>query len=82
MNRRCCTGEIEDLIDFEVHRLGDIVPDQLERLVIEQMPDVAAAACEEVVEADDVHPVVEQAIAQMRSKKSGATRDEYLAGWS
>ena len=49
---------------------------QLERLVIEQMRDIAPRAGEEIVDAKHVMSRLEQPLAEMRAKKTGAARDK------
>ena len=57
MDRRRRASEIVDLIDLEQDRLGHVVPDELESLVVEQMRRYSAfAAGEKIVEADDLVP--------------------------
>ena len=50
--------------------------DQLEALVIEQVLDVAAGAGEEIVDADDIGALGQQALAQMRAEEAGAAGDQ------
>ena len=50
--------------------------DQLEALVVEQMLDVAPRAGEEIVEADDLRALRQQALAEMRAEKAGAAGDQ------
>ena len=57
-------------------RKGHIVAHQLEVRVIEQMGNVVLGAGEEVVQADDVVAVVQQAFAEMRAEEAGTTGDE------
>jgi hypothetical protein len=53
------------------------VPHQFEALVIEQMLDIAARSGEEIVDAENICPEVQQTLTQMRAEKSSAARDEY-----
>ena len=53
VNGRGRTGEVVDLIDFDVERERHIVTNQLKPMVIEQMIDVAPRAGEEVIDAYD-----------------------------
>lgn len=73
---RCRASEVVDLIDLEFEWLGDVVADELKIRVIEQVHDIAFAAREEVVEADDFVTFVEKSLAKMRTKESGATGDQ------
>ena len=74
--RRGGAGQVVDLVDFQQDRLRDVVPNQLEVRLAEQVRDVRLLAGEEVVEADDVVPLVDQAFAEMRAEKPGAAGDE------
>ena len=76
MNRRSRTREIVNLVDFHIERESDVVPDHLEMLVIEQVLDIATRASKEIVDTDNDCSVPQQTLAQMRSKKAGATRDQ------
>ena len=74
--RRGGAGEVVDLIDFQPDRLRDVVPDQLEVRPAEQVRDVRLLAGEEIVEADDVVPLVDEPFAQVRAEKARAAGDE------
>ena len=77
VNRRSGTGEIEDLVDLDVERERHVVTHQLEPLVVEQREDVFARAREEIVDAQHVVAVGQQALAEMRAQEAGAAGDEY-----
>src|ERR1044071_1154 len=77
MNRRGRTSEIINLVNFKQDRLNDIVAQQLEARVAEKMKDVFASPREEIVQADDLVPVQQQALAKMRADKTCAACDEY-----
>jgi hypothetical protein len=64
------------LINLELEWLGHIVADEFEEGILKQVEDVAFAAGEEVVEADDLVPFVEQAFAKMGAKKSRPSGDQ------
>ena len=50
--------------------------EQLKVLHTEQMRDIAFAAGKIVVEADDIMPLVDKAIAQVRPEETGPTGDK------
>jgi hypothetical protein len=52
------------------------MPDEFEKGIFEQVEDIAFAAGEEVVEADDLVTFIQQAFAQMGSKESRSTGDQ------
>jgi hypothetical protein len=52
------------------------VPQDLEVLEVAQVLDVLPAAGEEVVEADDVRPLGQEALAEMRADEAGAAGDQ------
>jgi hypothetical protein len=70
------TGEVIDLVDFEIDREGHVVADQFEALVVEQVLDVDPRARIKIVQADDLGAAVQQPLAQMRAKKAGAAGDQ------
>ena len=74
--RRRGAGEVVDLIDLEHDRLGHVVADQLEVAPAEQVGDVRLLAREEVVEADDVVPLLDETIAKVRAEEAGTAGDE------
>ena len=49
---------------------------QLEVRGVQQVQDTVFGAGEEIVEADDIVAVVQQALAQMRAEEAGAACDE------
>ena len=61
MYRRGGAGEVIDLVDLDIEREGDVVPDGLKSGVAEQRFDVAAHACEIVVDTENRAILVEQA---------------------
>ena len=42
MDGRSRTSEVEDLVHFDEERVRDVVPEELEVLVVEQMLDIPA----------------------------------------
>ena len=52
------------------------MPDQLEVRPAEQVGDVGLLAGEEVVEADDVVPLLDQPLAEVRAEEAGAAGDQ------
>ena len=46
--------------------------DEFEAFLANEMLDVATRAGEEIVDADDVRPLLEQPVAQMRAEEAGA----------
>jgi hypothetical protein len=69
------TGQIIDLIGFDIERKSHIVPDHLETVMIEHALDVAPCAGEIIVDANDVGTLLEQALAKMRAEKSSTSSD-------
>ena len=69
--RRGGTGQVVDLVDLQEDRQGDVVADQLEVGPAKQVGDVRLLAGEEVVQADDVVPPLQQPLAEMRAEKAG-----------
>jgi hypothetical protein len=51
------------------------VADEFETRVVEEMKNICLCPGEKIVDADDVIASREQAFAEMRSEKSGTTRD-------
>src|SRR4051794_10396537 len=72
MNRRSGTGEIVDLVHFEEDRVHHVMPHDLEARVREMMRDIASRTCEEVVQADHLGALGDQAIAQVAAQEPGA----------
>jgi hypothetical protein len=68
------------LIDLELEGVADVVADEFEAFVVEEVLDVALAAGEEVVEADDFVAFVEEAFAEVGAEESGAAGDEDTHG--
>jgi hypothetical protein len=77
VDRRSRAGEVVDFVDLDIERKRHIVAQQLETRVAEQMADVLLAAREEVVDADDIVPVGQEAITQVRAEKTGAAGDQH-----
>ncbi len=78
VNRGSRTGEIEDPIDFNVKRKRNVVTHRFEQGIAQQVSNVALAAGEVVVDAQDVMAVIDQLPAKMRADKPGAARNQNL----
>lgn len=78
VNRTDRVGEIENAIDLDVEREGDIVTDQFELRVIEQVRDIAFRSREEIIQAENIVTVFDKAIAQVRAEEAGAAGDQNL----
>jgi hypothetical protein len=76
VDRRCWTGEIVDLVYFDVERKRNVVPDKLEILVVEKMFDVAPRLGKKNINADDFATFGNQPIAKLRSDRSSSARDQ------
>ena len=72
VDRRRRAGEVVQAIGLEPERFGHVVAHEAETLVRGEVRDVALRATREVVEADDVVPVGEEAIAQVRADETRA----------
>src|SRR5690606_17365568 len=68
------TGEMEDAVDLEHQPLGDVVPDELEARLLEQVRDVAPRPRGEVVEADHLVPLDQEAFTQVGTQKPRPAR--------
>ena len=76
MNGRRWASQIEDLIDLDEEREGDVVAQQLEAFVVEKVLDVASCAGKEVVDAEHLAAALKQPVGEVRPEEAGATRDE------
>ncbi len=76
MDGRGRAGQVVDLVHLHVKGEGDVVAHQLEVGVVEQVGDVVLGAGEEVINADDVMAVGEEAFAQVAAQEAGAAGDE------
>ncbi len=71
------TGEVEDEIDrADVEGLADIFIYKIKSGVISEMVKVRTPPGEQVVDDNHTPALAEQSVAQMRSQKTGATRDQ------
>jgi hypothetical protein len=50
--------------------MGDVMTHQLEVRALEQVKNVGFLGCEEVVEADHVVPLIDQAVAEVRADEA------------
>jgi hypothetical protein len=70
-------GEIVDFIDFDVERKRHVVTHEFKPLVVEKRRDVVARACEEIVDAQYILAIGEQAFAQIGTEEAGPASDKY-----
>ena len=81
VDRRRRTGEVVDLVDLDEQRERHVVPDELEARVVVQVIDVALGAGEEVVDAEHLVALLEQAVAEVGAEEAGAAgHEDPLAG--
>jgi len=80
MRRGGGAGEVVDLIDLELEGVDDVVTDQFERGMADEVEDVAFAAGEKVVEADDFVAFMEKPLAEVGAKESRTTGDQNAHG--
>ena len=76
MNGGGGAGQVVDFLNLEKYRIDDIVADQLEMRVGQKVENVVFAACEEIVQADDVVALRKEMFAEMRAEKTGAAGDK------
>ena len=69
-------GQIVDLVGLDIDRVDNVVADQFEPRVTEKVADIVLVSSEEVVEADDFVTAFDEAIAEMRTEKSGSAGDK------
>ena len=65
---------VESAVDVRVG--GDVVAQETEAVVPHQVRDILRMARDEVVEADDVVALGKEAVAEVRSEKTGRAGDE------
>ena len=65
------TGQVVDLVHFQVDRQDDVVADQLEVGLSQQVADVGFLAGEEVIQADHVVSLADELFAEMGAEKAG-----------
>jgi len=61
---------------LQKNRLHHVVANQFEILLPQEMLDVALLAGKKVVQADDVVPLSDEAIAQVRAQKTSSARNQ------
>ena len=65
MNGGGGAGQVVDAVNLKQDRLGYIMADKLEAMIVHQMNDVVFTAGEEVVQADDVISFTKEAFAEV-----------------
>ena len=66
------TGEVIDLVDFSLVGIDHVVADELEVRPADQVFDVGLLAREEIIEAEHLMPLIDEAITEMRAEEAGA----------
>ena len=65
--------EMVNLVHLEENWLNHVVSDQFEFSVAQVLDDIGSSSCKEVIEAEHIVPLLQQAIAQMRTNKARTT---------
>jgi hypothetical protein len=55
--------------------MGDIVSNQIKIGATEQMSDIGFLASEEIIQTNDIMPLIHESLAQVRTKKTCAASD-------
>ena len=76
VHRRRRTGQIVDLVGFDIEREGYVMAHQLEGRMAEQAADVVAPAGEKVIHTQDFVAGRNQAFAQVRPDEPGAAGND------
>ena len=76
VDRRRRTGQVVNLIHLDIERKGDVMPDQLKVMLLEQMRDVAFIARIEIINTDNIITGLNQPITKMRATKPSAAGDQ------
>src|SRR5262249_49567376 len=76
VDRRSRASEIVDFVRLHVERKRDVMTEKLEARMGMEMLHVAFRAGEQVVDAEHLVPLLQQAIDQVRSEEAGAPRYE------
>src|SRR5262249_4946109 len=76
VNGRGRAGEVVDFVHLDIKRKRDVVAQELKTGTPNQVIDIPLGTREEIVEAYNVMAGVQQAIAKMGSKKTGAPGDQ------
>jgi hypothetical protein len=69
-------SEIINLIDLDEERVGDVVTEKLEPLVVEQMLDITTGASKEVVDAENLETSLKELLGKMRPEKARTAGDQ------
>ena len=62
---RCRAGEIENAVDLDIQRKGDVVAHQFKARITQKMGNVSFVAGEEVVYTQDIVVIRDEAVAQV-----------------
>src|SRR6185503_12966069 len=82
VNRRSRAGQVVNLVYVDEERLGHIVAERLELLVLEQVLDILPATGEEVIQAYDVVALCQEAFAEVGADEAGAAGHKDAHGYA
>ncbi len=71
------TGQIIYFVHLHMQRKGDIVAHHLKMGVVQHRCDMFAGAGKEIIDTEDLIPIVQQSLTEMRAKKAGSACDQY-----
>jgi hypothetical protein len=71
VNGRGRTGQIEDLVDFDIERESDVVANDLEQRVIAQVQDIVHRAGVVIIDTEHMVAAIEQPFAEVGPQKPG-----------
>jgi hypothetical protein len=69
-------GQVKDLVHFQINRIDNVVADQFEVVTIQEMTDILLGAGEEIIQAEDIVRILQQAFAEVGTEKSGTAGDQ------
>jgi hypothetical protein len=73
---RSRAGKVIDTIDLKLERVDDVVANEFEAGIPQEVLDIGLATGEEIIEANDFMPLLDEAVAKMGPEKAGSAGNE------
>jgi hypothetical protein len=75
MDGRRGAREVVNIVDFDIQRKSNVMPDHFEISMIDKVLDISMRASKEIVDTHNDCSVGQEVLTQMRSQKAGAASD-------
>jgi hypothetical protein len=73
VDRRRRTRQVVDFVDLHIKRKGNVVANKFKIRIPDQRSDISLGPRIEIVDTEDIVPILEETLAEMRAQEPGSS---------